>query len=58
MAPASLTFSRSGQRLHALDIEKGGLKIWRLEQGNGRDEADGDDQAAPAKRAMHIESHD
>jgi len=52
----SLTFSRNGQRLHALDGETGAMRIWQWgERGNLK-------PLVTVKRAgdfvMHLESHD
>ena len=52
----SLTFSRSGQRLHALDGETAALRTWTwTDKGPGK-------ALATVKRAgeatLHLESHD
>lgn len=52
----SLTFSRNGQRLHALDGEKGALNIWSWsDKGIGKPLAS---VARAGEAALHLESHD
>lgn len=52
----SLTFSRNGQRLHALDGEKGALNVWAWsDKGLGKALAN---VARAGEAALHLESHD
>jgi methylamine dehydrogenase heavy chain len=56
MGTASLTFSRSGDRLHALDGMTGALNVWRVNAAGGLKPLSKVAKAGEA--ALHLESHD
>ncbi len=51
----SLGFSRNGERLHALDVEKGALRTWAWREGHVRKLAY---VPAAGEASLHLESHD
>lgn len=53
---ASLTFSRNGQRLHALDGEKGAMHVWQFRPGAPLRPITTVARAGEA--SLHLESHD
>ena len=53
---ASLTFSRNGQRLHALDGEKGAMRVWQFMPGGALKPIVTVARAGEA--SLHVESHD
>jgi methylamine dehydrogenase heavy chain len=54
----SLTFSRSGQRLHALDGEKGAMHVWDWVPGKAPAPKPRLTVARAGEAALHFESHD
>jgi methylamine dehydrogenase heavy chain len=54
----SLTFSRNGQRLHALDGEKGSLYVWPWTPGKAPGAKPALTVARAGETSLHFESHD
>lgn len=54
----ALTFSRNGQRLHALDGEKGALYVWAWSPGKAPSPKPQVSVARAGEASLHFESHD